>query len=138
MSSFTTPPVVSMVGLYEWKLHVPYTYYRPDILKEDGTVKPVEEYTEEDRHLRSWDKIVIPAGFVTDLATIPRWLWSIFPPHDYYAKAAILHDYLYETATGTKEEADYVFYEALGVLGMPKWQRKLFYWGVRLIGRGNY
>lgn len=138
MSSFTTPPIVAMVGLREWKLFVPYTYKREPILDENGNVKKVEDYTEEERKYRSWESITIPAGFVTDLATIPRILWSILPPHDYYAKAAILHDYLYENAIGTKKEADLVFYEALGVLGMPKWQRKLFYWGVRCFGKGQY
>lgn len=138
MSSFTTDPIVIMRGLKQWELFAAFTYYRDPILREDGSEKPVEEYTEEEKQYRTLDKIVVPRGFTTDLATIPRILWSIFPPHDYYAKAAILHDYMYKNALGSKKEADLVFYEALGVLGMPKWQRKLFYWGVKLVGKGNY
>jgi hypothetical protein len=77
-------------------------------------------------------------GTITDLATIPRLLWSIFPPHGRYAKAAIVHDSLYDQAIGDKAWADAVFLEAMTVLGVPRPTRTLLYWGARLFGRGNY
>lgn len=40
------------------------------------------------------DCIAIPAGFATDLATVPRILWALLPPHGAYEKAAVLHDWL--------------------------------------------
>lgn len=138
MGSFTSPPIVTMHGLKEWELFTPFSYYRNPVKDVNGNVKQPEQYTEEEKRNRTFERIVVPRGFKTDLATIPRVLWSIWPPHDYYAKAAILHDYLYENAIGSKKEADLILYEALGVLGMPKWQRKLFYWGARLLGKGNY
>lgn len=39
--------------------------------------------------------IRIPVGFVTDGASIPRCLWSIYPPWGRYSRAAVCHDYLY-------------------------------------------
>ena len=39
--------------------------------------------------------ITVPTNFITDLATIPKFLWSVYPPAGYYQHAAILHDYLY-------------------------------------------
>lgn len=137
MSSFTSDPVLKVLSLYEWQLYVAFTYYRDPILKADGSVKKPEEYTEEEKKYRSWDKMVVPAGFVSNLTSTPRFLWSILPPHDYYVKAAILHDYLYNQGIGTRKEADLVFYEALGVLGMPKLLRKGFYYAVRLFGRST-
>src|SRR5262245_38142541 len=43
------------------------------------------------------DPFTVPAGFVTDLASIPRIFWSALPRDGEYAYAAILHDYLYWT-----------------------------------------
>lgn len=80
----------------------------------------------------------MPAGTVTDLASVPRLLWVVFPPHGRYAKAAIVHDYLYANAIGTKSGADRIFLEAMGVLRVPTWRRRLIYGAVRLFGRGPY
>ena len=85
---------------------------------------------------RIW--IDVPAGYVTDLASVPRALWTVFPPHGRYAKAAIVHDYLYSNAIGSKRWADKVFLEAMGVLDVPKWRKWVMYFAVRLFGRGNY
>jgi hypothetical protein len=41
--------------------------------------------------------IIVPRGFVTDLASIPRPLWSWLPPDGPWAKAAVIHDFLYYT-----------------------------------------
>ncbi|EFI4072610.1 DUF1353 domain-containing protein [Escherichia coli] len=80
----------------------------------------------------------VPEGYVTDLASVPRILWSVFPPHGRYAKAAIIHDWLYDNALRTKREADKIFLDAMCVLGVPRWRRVLMYAAVRLFGRGNY
>ncbi|TYP82084.1 DUF1353 domain-containing protein [Blastococcus xanthinilyticus] len=40
------------------------------------------------------DHIAVPAGFATDLATVPRAFWAVLPPHGAYEKAAVLHDWL--------------------------------------------
>jgi len=36
----------------------------------------------------------IEAGFVTDGASVPRWLWGLYPPVDKYFLAAVVHDWL--------------------------------------------
>ncbi|EOG5721796.1 DUF1353 domain-containing protein, partial [Salmonella enterica] len=84
------------------------------------------------------DIISVPAGFITDLATIPRIFWTILPPDGKYAKAAIIHDYLYDNALRTKKEADLIFLDGMTVLGVPKWKRTVMYWAVRVFGIGRY
>ena len=40
------------------------------------------------------DRITIPDGFETDLASVPRLFWALLPPQGAYERAAVLHDYL--------------------------------------------
>ncbi|HIB1583210.1 TPA: DUF1353 domain-containing protein, partial [Salmonella enterica subsp. enterica serovar Muenchen] len=84
------------------------------------------------------DVIEVPAGFITDLATVPRIFWILLPPDGKYAKAAIIHDYLYDNALRTKKEVDLIFLDGMKVLGVPKWKRIVMYQAVRLFGRGMY
>lgn len=75
---------------------------------------------------------------ITDLASVPRIFWTLLPPDGKYAKAAIIHDYLYDNAQRTKKEADRIFLDGMTVLGVPKWKRTVMYWAVRVFGRGMY
>lgn len=36
------------------------------------------------------ETITVPAGFVTDLASIPRWAWNLLPPDGPWVKGAII------------------------------------------------
>lgn len=74
--------------------------------------------------------IQVPAGFRTDLASVPRALWAIFPPHGRHSLAAILHDWL--CVKGDKRYADKVFDEALLSLGVTSWKRRAMVAAVRL------
>ncbi|EBE6564301.1 DUF1353 domain-containing protein, partial [Salmonella enterica] len=69
---------------------------------------------------------------------IPRIFWTILPPDGKYAKAAIIHDWMYDNALRTKKEADLIFLDGMTVLGVPKWKRIIMYYAVRLFGRGSY
>ncbi|ENS4526854.1 DUF1353 domain-containing protein, partial [Salmonella enterica] len=60
------------------------------------------------------------------------------PPDGKYAKAAIIHDWMYDNALRTKREADLIFLDGMTVLGVPKWKRMVMYWAVRVFGRGMY
>lgn len=81
-------------------------------------------------------RVTVPTGFETDLASVPRFLWPIFAPHDpRYAAAAVLHDCLYRWDGFTRVVADAVFYEAMRALGTPRWKAKLMYIAVRLANR---
>jgi hypothetical protein len=55
-------------------------------------------------------QIVVPVGFVTDLASIPKALWWWQSPHETTMAPAIIHDYLYWEQSCTKDEADAVMY----------------------------
>jgi hypothetical protein len=56
-----------------------------------------------------YKRVEVPAGFVTDFASIPRTFWSITRPDGEYAYAAIVHDYLYWTQERPREESDQIF-----------------------------
>ena len=78
--------------------------------------------------------IRVPAGFKTDLASIPQFLWSVLPPVGRYDRAAVVHDYLYRFNGCTRKEADDVLFEAMAVLGVRATQRWTIYAGVRAGG----
>ena len=77
---------------------------------------------------------VIPAGFITDGASVPRGLWNLFPPFGKYNKASLLHDYLYQFGTMTRAQADWCFLEAMKELGVGFLTRWAMYFGVRAGG----
>lgn len=84
----------------------------------------------------------IPAGFVTEGASIPRGLWSLVgsPFTGNYIEGAIIHDYRYWLALtakrpiGTRKEADDIFLKTMIFYGTPEREAKLKYWAVRLFG----
>jgi hypothetical protein len=58
---------------------------------------------------KALDRVDVPAGFVTDFASIPRAFYTLLRPDGEYSYAAIFHDYLYWTQTRSKEESDEIF-----------------------------
>ena len=42
-------------------------------------------------------EVEIPAGMITDFASIPRAFWPVLPPYGKHSLAAIVHDCLYLT-----------------------------------------
>lgn len=59
--------------------------------------------------------VVIPAGFQTDFASIPRIFWPIQSPYDYKnIGPAILHDFQYTCPNNlSRRKIDDIFYSAL-------------------------
>jgi hypothetical protein len=47
--------------------------------------------------LSNKDIITIPSGFIWDLASVPRILWSLLPPDGDFTLGFLIHDYLYST-----------------------------------------
>jgi len=84
------------------------------------------------------DIIKVPAGFVTDFASTPWGTWNIFPKLGRYSKAAVVHDYLYQSKLRSRAMADLIFKEAMGVLCVPAWQSTLMWLAVRLCGWLGY
>lgn len=85
-------------------------------------------------------EITIPENFITDFASTPKLLYPWFPPIGIYNKAAMVHDFLYSEncTTITRNEADKFFLQAMEVLKVPKWKRKLMYFAVRLFGKSHF
>lgn len=88
-----------------------------------------------------WRDVTVPAGFISDGATVPRWLWWFLPAWgDQATPAAIIHDFLCDaldrgTPTAgatTRAECDRLFREALLDLGLAAWRAWLCWAGVRL------
>ena len=103
--------------------------------------------------------ITVPAGYITDLASVPRSIWAVISPFD-VARAAVIHDLLYEYINTqyktvnnsaaaedgpvTKKEreqyreiADNIFREAMrnSEPSVPSWKIWSAYTAVRLFGR---
>jgi len=79
--------------------------------------------------------IHVPAGFITDFASVPRFFWRLFPPTGTYGKAAVVHDYLYRCTDIDRAICDAVFLEAMEVLGVSWIARRLMHRAVRVFGK---
>jgi hypothetical protein len=100
------------------------------------------------------DQITVPPGFVTDLASIPRWAWMLLPPDGPWVKAAVIHDFLYQThGTGvwkghpsgatraapyTRAEADGILREAMENRQVGIVSRNIIWAAVRVGGGGGW
>lgn len=114
---------------------------KPPILKplDKHLYEVVRRYTVD---LNCCGRVVVPSGYKTNGADIPRLLWRLFPPNSpEYMPAVVVHDYLCDIAdeaTNKDErkraflEADLAFREILERLGLPKWKVWAFYRAVRL------
>lgn len=63
-------------------------------------------------------RIEVPKGFVTDLASTPRFVWAFLPPHGKYKWGAVIHDFVYKTQRFGKgfkgwRRADNMLYRAM-------------------------
>jgi hypothetical protein len=78
--------------------------------------------------------IVVPKGFVTDLASIPRLFRILLPRDDVYMLPAVIHDYLYWTQGCSRSEADSVLFLAMKEYEIDPFRRWIIYLGVRWFG----
>lgn len=88
------------------------------------------KYIFRDRH-RSF---VIPRGFVSDGASIPRILWPIYPRFGLYTNASFGHDYAYASKIMSKAHADELFLSRMEMDGVRWSQRHVFYHAVSWFG----
>lgn len=114
MSSFSSPLTVTKVADMIWMTEEPFVF-------ETDT-----------------DYIEVPDCFHTDFASVPRFLWSLFPPDGQYSQAAVLHDYLYQSHIRPRKRSDELFLEAMEVLNVKKWVRNTLFFFVRLFGFRAY
>ncbi|MFD6158194.1 DUF1353 domain-containing protein [Nocardia sp. NPDC060256] len=78
------------------------------------------------------EEFVIPAGFRTDFASVPRALVWLVPRYGAYTRAAILHDYLRSTHAVSIADADGIFRRCLRELGVAVPRRWMMWAAVRL------
>jgi hypothetical protein len=117
VGTFTDPLYLKYLDGTDWEVDRTFTY-----VTDDGRT------------------ILVPAGFVTDFASIPRFFWRLLPPTGRYGKAAVIHDFLYRTPTApfTRAEADQVFADAMADLGVRAATRRAMWAAVRTFGGGAY
>jgi len=114
MSKFTSELNVTPLGNNKWKVNDEFEYH-------------VGCYP-------SNEIINVPIGFITDFASIPRILWTIIDPVGKHGKAAVIHDYCYATACYSRKRSDEIFLEAMEVLKVEEWKRKVMFYSVSYFG----
>lgn len=82
--------------------------------------------------------VVVPAGFVTDLASIPRVFWSLLPTDGTYTFPAIVHDFLYWTQPTERDVADKVFRYGMDDMKVSSVAASAIYAAVRVGGAGTW
>lgn len=105
--------------------------------------RKVREFTERFTFYFEGHMIVIPKGFQTDCASVPRapFLWWLFG--DEGEIAAYCHDYLYRIDSDpevSKEYADEVFLNMMEFTQDPpqSWKRTLMFKAVSWFGASSY
>lgn len=84
-------------------------------------------------------RLIVPVGYVTDLASVPRLPLAWLIAGDTARKAGLVHDFAYSYHFGaTRATADLVFLEAMGVEGVPRWKALLMYLMVRWCGQPHW
>lgn len=113
---FSKDAVIRIIPGGDWELISPLTYQHPVL-----------------------GEITVPAGFITDLASIPRICHRIVNPCTTGTRRpAIIHDYLYTGISSlTRKQADRVLYDALRECGINWALANAMYYTVR-VGGGRY
>lgn len=114
----------------------------PVILEDAGIIRNTRVFRlgHRFRYLSSLGVIEVPAGFLTDGASIPRPFWAVLDPLGPYFQAAIVHDYLYsgENHRFTRRSADLIFKEAMFNSGLDWVRREMIFRAVRAFGAASY
>lgn len=95
----------------------------------------------------AWHDLVVPSGFPTDLASVPRVARAIVDRVGPHLEASIVHDYLYVAwkdipDRGARKD-DWKFADDLFLAGMvearvPRFRRWIIYRAVRMFGWSVY
>lgn len=133
------------IGLkqFDTNLGIAYSPYASKLLGRQLWVvkKDFNFYLDTEQNRR----VVVPRGYLTDGASVPRPFWSIVPPWGDYGQAAVMHDWLceylrvwntyeYKYEKITRSQADSTFNEAMSALDVKSSTRKLMYGAVVAYG----
>jgi hypothetical protein len=80
----------------------------------------------------------VPRMFVTDLTSVPRAFWSLLPRDGMYARAAVIHDWLYWDQSYPREMADEIFMFAMRDDQLPTATRRTIFQAVRTGGQAAW
>jgi Protein of unknown function (DUF1353) len=80
------------------------------------------------------EEVIVPKGFITDFASVPRLFWSMLPPIGRYGYAALFHDWVYWDQKLDRRQADRIFKETMEELSVSFYVVFVMYWAVRLFG----
>ena len=119
LQGFTTPKfLLEPIGFWKWRVEEPISY-----VLSDGR------------------SIYVPRGFITNFASTPRFVWSLWPPWRWdYGPAAIVHDmgyymhYALRDFTFTKDEIDKLYYTIMLERNTPKATANIHYLAVQKFG----
>jgi hypothetical protein len=114
--SFSNPLVVEQISGGIWETHEAFTF--------------------------TWNgtEIIVPEGFKTDFASVPRPFRMFVPKSGKYNQAAVVHDFIYvhQVERFTKQEADLIFLDGMKVLGVGRMKRTIMYYAVKYFGKGKW
>lgn len=87
-------------------------------------------------------QIVVPSGFVSDGASVPKIFWPLgLVPYGSHGRATVVHDFLYWFQQCSRNQADNIMLIALKESGVSFFKRLILTVGVKLFGkrawRGN-
>jgi hypothetical protein len=100
--------------------------------------------------------LVVPKGFETDLASIPRLLWPCVAPFELSCVAPIVHDFLYQhggqittrhegvdvivdaVRSFTKSDADLFLLDLMQQEHVPAWRAWSAYYAVKWFGHSSW
>lgn len=110
----------------------------------DSCIKPLIDYhylTCNDIEFKvNGITFIVPKGFETDLASIPKIAWPIIAPfHSSLIRSAIIHDWLYKSnCFFTRKQSDVIFYHLLINDDVSHVKAGLIYFAVRWFGWNYY
>ena len=134
MTKFTTPLIVEHLDDGKnFRVHEPFKFW---------FMWPLDAKPEDQQKV----EIEVHANFITDFASIPRWLWWLYNPTGPYGKAAVIHDYIYRNVflrrpdgkPYTKEEADLIFELGMQVLPVSNFTCNAMYLAVKVGGNSTF
>lgn len=96
--------------------------------------KPISWTPTKGENEDTFTPITVPAGFVTDFASVPRIFWQFLPRDGRYTYPAIVHDYLYWLQDRPRETADEIFRLGMKEFRLDPVTINAVYWGVRAGG----
>lgn len=92
-------------------------------------------------HSRAYGLVIVPTGFITDFASVPRLPLAYWLTGDTAHASAAVHDYLvrvnYIQGEISWKDAAKVFSEAMKDEGVPAWRRVLMTLAVKLKGENT-